>query len=350
MEKLVTKAISVNRKEDRTKFDNYCAFAMVPMAGLYIWLLFQVLPGTNVGISTAILGTISLLCLTMLWTVHKISKRWIYSIILACLPWCIYSLLQDGNNIWKSGKVVYAIIAVALVIAVSTACLCNLKKHKTRPFKAIVGACMSIAVFFMVASVPVISLINQTAEKEYTQAIEIECVQESTIENNVELLSKAYSWETLSIGSRLGLLQKVAEIETAHLGLTEMPTVRTDSMDNTIVGSYLHVDNIIRINFDKLSDSSKDRGMKLVATILHECFHAWEYQIVDVYQSCQDERVKNTYPYNQARRYYSELEGYISSNDDLKEYEKQLVEGDAYAYEDARSKDYENAIKVFLSK
>ena len=340
----------MNSRVDRAKFDNCCAFAMVPMAGLYIWQLFQVLPGLSFRTSLNVLEIISLVCLLMLWTVHKISKRWIYSIILACLPWCIYSLLQDGNNIWESGKTVYTIIAAGFVIAVSAACLCNLKRHKAKFLKKIAGAGVSVAIFCIVASVPVISLINQTVEKRYTQAVESECVQESTIEENVELLSKAYSWETLSIGSRLDLLQKIAEIETTHLGLTIIPTVKTDSIDSTIVGSYSHADNIIKVNFDYLSDSSKDRGMKMVSTILHECFHAWEYQIVDVYQNCKDERVKNTYPYNQAKKYYSEIENYVSATDDLKEYEKQIIEADAYAYEEGRLKDYKNTISEFISK
>lgn len=347
---VVTKVTKMNNQVEREKFDNYCAFAMVPMAGLYIWKLFQVLPGTNLWISIAILGIISFVCLIVVWTVHKISKRWIYSIILACLPWCIYSLLQDGINIMKSGKVICMSIVVSFAVAAAAIYLCNLKRHKTRSLKMIIGACMSVAIFCIVVTVPVVSLMNQTVKENDRKSVENECVPENTIEDNVELLSKVSNWKTLSIGSRLDLLQKVAEIETTHLGLREIPTVRVSSMDKNIVGSYVHADNTIKINFDKLSDSNDNRGMKMISTILHECFHAWEHQIVDVYQNCQDERVLSTYPYNQASRYYSEIEDYVSATDDVKKYEKQAIEADAYAYEDVRLKDYDKAIREYISK
>lgn len=335
----------LNNKSERNRFDSRCFYAMIIMEIIYIVTCFRSLPGINTYISLALLVLITIACELILLIVHKLTKRWIYSIIITCLPWCIYSLLMDGKNILKNGKVAFICMVAVILISASIAVLRSIYRHKTSCIKNYIGAGLSIIICCAVIMIPMFSFANNRFSVSSNQGMEER--NECNIEDSIEELSCIRKWESLSINSRLVLLTKVTEIESSHLGLAKQPEVKIEAMDKNLAGTFSKNINTISINIDLLTDNSSNRGYKLLKTICHECFHAWEYQLVDTYNSCKDEKVKSTYPYNMAPQYAENFTSYVSANDNKRKYETQKVESDAYAYEEIRYKDYEYALNEY---
>lgn len=94
---------------------------------------------------------------------------------------------------------------------------------------------------------------------------------------DAEIADGVESWVSLSRGSRLGLLRKVAEREAAVLHLPAVPTVSPGDLPDVMLGNCRGYE--ITLNEELIEDD--DSGWRLVNTTAHECRHAYQHAAVN---------------------------------------------------------------------
>ena len=123
-----------------------------------------------------------------------------------------------------------------------------------------------------------------------------------------------------------------------YLGLETTPLVRITSLEKNVLASYDHYDDTIYVNANYIDE--KD-GYDYIETITHECFHAWEYALIEFSDDLESTMI---YPYNRIVVYQEELTNYVSGSDNFDNYSNQKVEEDAREYAYIRKILYKQAI------
>ena len=124
------------------------------------------------------------------------------------------------------------------------------------------------------------------------------------------------------------VLQTVVDIEQWRLGLPTKLTVVVGQLERPVVGSYSDSKHEITIDKDYLQNATAE---KLINTICHEAFHSLQHRMVDVYEQT-DQKFKKLLFFNEAISYKREFEDYISSRENMDEYQSQLCEENASKY------------------
>lgn len=156
---------------------------------------------------------------------------------------------------------------------------------------------------------------------------------DDTIANNIEILQNLQEekWIYLSVDEKVAVLQTVANIEAHYLGLSHGLTVKVAVLDFDTLGTYNDRKHHIQISLDAVKYCG---ALKCVKTVCHEAYHAYEYQLVQVYDKAADD-MKELCIFRDAKKYKSEFENYIHGSEDYDAYCEQSCEEDArdYAYD-----------------
>ena len=93
-------------------------------------------------------------------------------------------------------------------------------------------------------------------------------------------------WEELDTKERLEVLQTVANVECAYLGLPYMPQVAAAECRDDILGQYDYAERTIVFNLSHLPHKN---GPEMLNALLHECQHAYQFACVEIYQAAGEE-------------------------------------------------------------
>lgn len=170
---------------------------------------------------------------------------------------------------------------------------------------------------------------------------------DDTIAKNIEILQNLQEekWTYLSVDEKVAVLQTVANIEAHYLGLSHGLTVKVAVLDSDTLGTYNDRKHRIQISLDEVDYYG---ALKCVKTVCHEAYHAYEYQLVKVYDEA-DDNMKALYIFRDAKKYKSEFANYIHGSEDYDAYYEQSCEEDARDYAYDAMLDYKEKVYSYTS-
>lgn len=142
------------------------------------------------------------------------------------------------------------------------------------------------------------------------------------------------NWKKKSTEEKVELLQLVSDFEAEYLGLQNKPEVICKGMELSTAGTYCLSRNQISINKDRILN---DHVGECLITVFHELYHAYEHQLVRVYDQLGEEE-RGLYFLRDAGIYKYEFENYVSGDegDEFIQYYSQAVEQAARRYSHER--------------
>jgi len=147
-------------------------------------------------------------------------------------------------------------------------------------------------------------------------------------------------WAESTLQERVNLMQLIADIETAYLGLPEAPQVSCESARSTTLGFYTHKSRSVCINRDHLLYDPPDECLN---TVLHEVYHSYQYYLCALYEDT-DSDYRSLAFLRSARLYIDEFENYKSGREDYIGYYLQYCESDAREYAESRGVVYQRLL------
>lgn len=138
-------------------------------------------------------------------------------------------------------------------------------------------------------------------------------------------------WQTLSEKERLAVLQTIADIEADYLGIDRV-RVSIEKLEERTLGNYSDSERCVRISRDYLEEMD---GFEALEVLCHECYHAYQFRLVDLYKAVSAEH-QGLFVFRKADRYRWEFTDYINGSEDYEAYAAQWCEIDSNDYaEDA---------------
>lgn len=148
-------------------------------------------------------------------------------------------------------------------------------------------------------------------------------------------------WIGLRASEKLDVLQVVANLEASALGLAHELNVQADNMDDArVLAHYREHMHQISINGDHLEEAS---SMEMLEAILHESYHAYEHQLVRLYETL-DPDMQQLYTFQRVAVYRAEFASYVDGTEDMQRYSQQLVEQDSQKYARSAIKAYQRLV------
>lgn len=161
---------------------------------------------------------------------------------------------------------------------------------------------------------------------------------EEAMNSNIEVicLLREDAWADLSVEERVNVLQVVADIEALHLGIPRIPVSADLIVDAGTLAYYRPSEKRITLSKDYLANCL---GHSALDSILHEMFHAYQHQIVEVYESLDEDSQKLAL-FNNAAQYSYEFENYSDGSIDFHAYYSQACEQHADQFAEDWSFEY----------
>lgn len=168
-----------------------------------------------------------------------------------------------------------------------------------------------------------------------------------TIADNIDVVGNLREevWQGLDTTTeKLFTLQVIANIESSFLGLPHSLTVGAEPMDEKTCAYYSDEKKEIRINIDYLENASP---ADLLETLCHEAHHAYAQNIVEAYDST-DDQYKSLLIFQYAPEYKENFANYIDGEDDYLAYYLQAVELHARQYAAEAVEEYYSRIEQYF--
>lgn len=169
---------------------------------------------------------------------------------------------------------------------------------------------------------------------------------------NIESISKirsVESWEPLTTVQKLSVLQDVCNCESNYWGMDFKVTIVMDDLQEHTLGSYCDAEKRIVIDKQHLENGAPD---KILGTVLHEMYHAWQHSLVRLYlDSSESQRKMRVFKH--CEEYIREMENYQDGGDDFESfiaYNCQYLESDSRIYAANAVKEYYYQIDLILEK
>lgn len=171
-----------------------------------------------------------------------------------------------------------------------------------------------------------------------TEPVENPVKMRDEIENNSEVIkyTEEKAWKKLSTKEKLNVLQSVADIEAAHLGVPYGLKVITSVLSAGTVASYDDKNHKIAIDADHLEHSAVS---DVVNSVCHEARHAYQYCVCEMYINLTDEQ-KELLIFHDVEALVYNFSDYKSGTVDYDEYSSQQCEVDAREYAESRIEFY----------
>lgn len=170
---------------------------------------------------------------------------------------------------------------------------------------------------------------------------------EVTLEARMDalLLLQEENWELLDVDGRMKVMETAAELEAAHLGIPRVELTAKVLAGNTY-GSYEHTENTVTLNLTQLE---RQQGSVMLRTLAHEMYHAYQYQLVRLYETADDQS-RALYVLRPAAEYREEFANYIYGADDYDAYDAQRCERDSDSYAEEAVQRYYQQIQTYLEQ
>lgn len=258
----------------------------------------------------------------------------------------------------KAAAVIFAVLVILFAaLIVWTVCALYMQSNAGVRFRMKEHMCRRTIVIFLAfgalaASVMLVPVLYKyfTGQPMYLPDVKAEAeLEEFSLKDHVEEIAVIGTdeWITLSTKEKLNVLQTIANIEKVYTGIDHELNVGSHPLKkDTNIAYYDNTKNKIIINQNVL-DSEAD-GYKMLNAICHEAFHAYSWQLVDVYEKLDDED-KRLLCFQQANQYRKEFADYKDAESyGYKAYSKQYVESDARTYAEKAVEEYRGYIEEYL--
>ena len=205
----------------------------------------------------------------------------------------------------------------------------------------------------VVAAVMILAMVNPTlglpAMARYEPYTRTEAAaapeDEATDCMDTLLLLQEEEWAKLDADTRLDVLKTVADLEADYLGFPKVSVVST-VLSEFSLGYYSHEDRLIMVNLSILSQSD---ARTVLFSLLHECYHAYQHTLVDLYRRL-DADEQQLQVFREAAIYQQEFDNYISGTEDFDAYSNQWCEIDSDFYADMAMDGYYDKIAAYLQE
>ena len=291
------------------------------------------------------------ICIFSTW---KNDRNYISLIENLSLAWGVI-VIFEYVDVLKNRILNIAAIAVIISVLMTLLILCRKIKNKRRKRQILIRRMQNIVIIwrrnfavaslFLLIPIMVSVLINGTVLSSKTNAVKV-YGKEHCFEANIDEFVNfaAEKWDKLDIQQKLDLCQKFVNCEAEYLGLSHKIVIGTSVLDDRITAYYMESEHKIVIDIDYLKNS---HSYKVMQTLIHECTHAYQHELVTVYQSL-DEEARNLLLFNEASVYAKEYENYINYKDDFEGYYNQAIENDARGAGILRGGEYIGRINEYL--
>lgn len=135
-------------------------------------------------------------------------------------------------------------------------------------------------------------------------------------------------WSDATEEEKLQGLQAAANIDSTDLGLAFTPTVDIKPLEKCTIACYNHKARTIHFNSTHFNENT---NLTALNTVLHECYHALQRSMLDVYDTLTEEQKKLS-TFRHLEKYKTELAYYEDGEDDYSAYLNQQIEIDARQY------------------
>lgn len=152
-----------------------------------------------------------------------------------------------------------------------------------------------------------------------------------TVEENMEYirLLREDAWAECDLQTKLDVMQVVADIEAASLGIPDIK-VGAAVLEETTIGHFESKDYDIELNLKYLNGA---KASLMLHTICHEVYHAYQDRMIAAYNSV-DEPLRDLLLFRDAAQYDYEFNHYITADQGYEDYDNQQCERDADSYAD----------------
>lgn len=270
------------------------------------------------------------------------------------LPLAIYSMIAYYRYV---GWLIIMLSALSVLVTViyivltekyskSPGSLKNRKFNKKRSFvlgtRCLATGCYSVLIVVLLGS----SLTGLQLYRPTQNAVADTSIDYSDYlnQNKDSILLLDSGWEKLDNEQKMNVLQKICNIEKAKFGIKNPIYVKSKAYMNELLACYNPDDNTVSINAQLLDDN----GMDVLESCLHECRHAYQYELVDLYNQTNDQQ-KNLAIFTSARSFKEEFSDY-KGGECFDEYYQQECEVDARSYAQYEVQSYKNIINDYKRK
>ena len=303
-------------------------------------LLFVNFLSLNYEISLNVLSIISFVLMSFGIIITMKHRRNSFSTFINVIsPFVAYSLIAyfEYYGIWISVLLIVSAI-VSIVYIKMTRKYANSKISETNKSfsrkrycflgtRTITTIICSIFVFILVGT----SVTGLSLNRPNDKAVDTSKSFTEYLDENVESLDllEESRWKKLSNQNKIDVLQDVCNAERLRLGIKSPLFIKTRILENNLLGTYINSSKTIIINYKLLEKGTPE---EILECLTHECFHSFQYELVDLYDSLSDEQ-KKLYIFQFVQDYKNEFaqykNGYCS---DFNEYYGQSIEENSRSY------------------
>jgi len=329
-----------------------CAACEFILFTIYYRVFFKCIPGWDYGTSRMLLMCLISLTIVIVITLWKSIKRKRYkkvAILITC-PFVIYNMMAYCK---VCPYLTIAVTAGALMCTVAYIRYFVKHKPKTDTIRRFVAGVMMICTLWGLIHFGITGVFHLTSvslpvstEKDNNTVANTE----SMLDEHIELVAKtdASSWGKLNLEEKEEVLQVICDIECNYLGIPDYK-IKFRPIKQFVLGYTDEQKKEIVINLNYL-ESDQHTGDSFGTVVLHECFHAYQKQIVKLYEETPKE-FKDMLLFENAQTYKHEFDNYTSGKEDFETYKDQTVEVDARAYSEwGWNEDYKKRIQKYLNQ
>lgn len=172
--------------------------------------------------------------------------------------------------------------------------------------------------------------------------------EQITIESRIEELTQLEPsrWAALDMEQKLAVAKTVADIEADMYGLPKRLNVETKNLSGGTRAEYTHIRRCVTLDKDHLQNETPDEVLR---SVLHECRHAYQHQLVTLYESAEDGQ-KDLLIFREAdiSAIKDSFDKYVDGDRDFENYYRQRCEEDAREWADDQCIVYFRAIRDHL--
>lgn len=331
-----------------------CGFSAAWILVWYRLCLYMPIPGIYPELSRPFFWIFNVAILIAEYCIsHRYCRKYLFAIFAPLFSVGIYTLVSYAKY-----QTALVVITIALSVGICAFLIYLAKQNKRRwdsifkvRLSALIIQSVSILLLLFMMLIQFIPVFQLPIIKAKVEAIPDDSFgEEYSVTANADSLS-AFStddetWKTLSLEEKVDLLQLVANAEKRYLGLPHTLSVRATVLGEGTFGRYSNKEHLIEIDIEHLKNSEKKAVLN---TLVHEAYHAYERQILELYKSANDEQ-KNLMVFQNVEAYIKEFDSYTDGSKDFVSYYYQKTEQDARKYSDEASTDIIKTIDENKSK
>ncbi len=282
-------------------------------------------------------------------------ERNFYSVMInVWLAWTVFFIFFYGER-YHTRVLVISVITAVVTLGMAGLILARKVKNpgkreiiiRRRIRRVISCARRNIVCASFLLMIPItIDGFGKDVDSEKILSVERVYGEEHNLDTNMELISMIHPdrWGDTDMDQRLEIGQKILNCEARYLGLTNEITLVTKELDEMTRGHYSNADHQIVISSTHLMNAS---GYDVLETILHECYHAYQYELIYLYHKV-DSKSRNLMLFDAAAVYLDEFQDYTNGTEDFYEYYSQSVETDARKHSKNEMQEYIRRVEEYV--